>query len=97
MELTYQDFLERKSQLGSVSGFRPSIPDFLFDFQKYLVEWSLLKGRNAIFADCGLGKTPMQLVWADSVVRHENKPVLILTPLAVSASGALDFAPKDGL
>src|ERR1700682_2990480 len=82
----YQDFLERKAQLGSASGFKPLwIPDFLFDFQKYLVEWSILKGRNAVFADCGLGKTPMQLVWADNVVRHTNKPVLILTPLAVSA------------
>jgi hypothetical protein len=42
------------------------------------------QGRAAIFADCGLGKTPMQLVWAENVVRKTNRPVLILTPLAVS-------------
>lgn len=66
-------------------GFDPiEMPGFLFDFQKVIVEWALRKGRAAIFADCGLGKTPMQLVWADNVVRKTNKPVLILTPLAVS-------------
>lgn len=83
--MTYQDFLEKKSQLGSMSGFDPLwMPDAAFDFQKYLIEWSLRKGRAAIFADCGLGKTLMQLAWADNVVRKTNKPVLILTPLAVS-------------
>jgi hypothetical protein len=60
------------------------MPEFLFDFQVHLVEWALRRGRAAIFADCGLGKTPMQLVWAENVVRKTNKPVLILTPLAVS-------------
>lgn len=68
-----------------MSGFRAYvIPDFLFDFQKELVEWALRKGRAALFEDCGLGKTPQQLVWAENVLRHTNKPVLILTPLAVS-------------
>lgn len=82
----YTQFLDRKAQLGGCSGFAPSnVPDFLFDFQGALVDLSIRKGRAAIFADCGLGKTPMQLVWADEIVRHENKPVLILTPLAVSA------------
>ena len=56
----------------------------LFDFQKSLVEWQVRKGRCATFADCGLGKTPMQLTWAQNVVEHTNKPVLILTPLSVS-------------
>lgn len=82
----YQSFLYKKSQLGENDGFTPLwIPDFLYDFQKSLVEWSLLKGRSAIFADCGLGKTPMQLVIADNIVRKTNRSVLILTPLAVSA------------
>jgi hypothetical protein len=82
----YADFLSRKAQLGESQGFDPTwIPDFLFDFQKHLTEWAIKKGRAAIFADCGLGKTPMQLVWAENVVRKTNKPVLILTPLAVSA------------
>jgi len=84
--MDYSQFLERKSQLGGQSGFDPMwTPDFLFDFQRALVEWSLRKGRAAIFADCGLGKTPMQLVWAENVCRHENGRALIVTPLAVSA------------
>jgi hypothetical protein len=83
---TYQQFLADKAQIGRNSGFEPLwIPDFLFDFQKSLCEWSITKGRGAIFADCGLGKTPMQLVWAQNVVQHTNKPVLILTPLSVGA------------
>lgn len=86
MSASYQDFLAAKSQANAGTGFPPLwIPDFLFDFQKALVEWAIEKGRAAIFADCGLGKTPMQLVWAENVVRKTNKPVLILTPLAVSA------------
>lgn len=81
----YTEFLDKKSHLNDDHGFKPLwIPDFLFDFQKYLVDWACKKGRGAIFADCGLGKTPMQLVWAENVVRKTNKPVLILTPLAVS-------------
>lgn len=81
----YAAFLDRKMQLGGNHGFVPVwMPDFLFDFQRALVEWSTVKGRAAIFADCGLGKTPMQLVWAENVVRRTNRPVLIATPLAVS-------------
>jgi hypothetical protein len=84
--IDYEFFLDSKRQSGGMTGFKPtSIPDYLFDFQKYLVDWSLRKGKSAIFADCGLGKTPMQLVWADNVLYHTNRPVLILTPLAVSA------------
>jgi hypothetical protein len=83
--MNYQEFLERKSQLGGNHGFEPLfMPDYLFDFQKYLVEWSIRKGRGAIFADCGMGKTPMQLVWAENICRHTGGKVLILTPLAVS-------------
>jgi len=81
----YRDFIAGKMQLGTNDGFEPLwMPDFLYDFQRHLVDWAIRKGRAAIFADCGLGKTPMQLVWAENVVRHTNKPVLIATPLAVS-------------
>ena len=81
----YAEFIERKTQLGGMHGFEPKwMPEFLFPFQAQLVEWALAKGRGAIFADCGLGKTPMQLVWAENVRQHTGKPVLILTPLAVS-------------
>jgi len=83
--MTYEDFIQSKTQLQGEFGFKPVyMPDFLYAFQKSLVEWSCMKGRSAIFADCGLGKTPMQLVWAQNVIQKTNKPVLILTPLAVS-------------
>lgn len=82
---TYAEFLQRKSQLGGMAGFAPIwMPDFLFDFQRSLVEWAVLKGRSAIFADCGLGKTPMMLAWSENIIRKTNKPVLVLAPLAVS-------------
>src|ERR1035441_6921948 len=75
----YSAFLERKTQWDKDSGFAPLwMPEFPFDFQRAILEWSIRKGRDAIFADCGMGKTPMQLVWAENIVRHTNKPVLIL-------------------
>lgn len=83
--MNYNEFLERKSQIGGMHGFKSLwLPDFLFDYQKYLIDWSLLKGKGATFADTGMGKTPMQLVQAENIVRHTNKNVLILTPLSVS-------------
>ena len=93
---SYVDFIDRKSQLGDMAGFDPLwLPDFLFDFQKALVEWAIRKGRAAIFADCGLGKTPMQLVWAENVVRKTMRPVLILTPLAVAGQTVREAAKFD--
>jgi hypothetical protein len=81
----YADFLATKTQLDAGSGFAPNWePDFLYPFQHALVDWAVRQGRAALFADCGLGKTPMQLVWAENVRRHTGKPVLIVTPLAVS-------------
>jgi hypothetical protein len=83
--MDYAEFLARKAQLGGNHGFKPVwVPEFLFDFQKAIIEWAVLKGRAAIFADCGLGKTPLQLVWSENMVRKTGKRVLILTPLAVS-------------
>lgn len=83
--MNYIEFLENKTQLSGEWGFEPTyLPDCLYDWQAYLVRWALLKGRAALFEDCGLGKTLQMLVWAQNVVQHENKPVLILTPLAVA-------------
>lgn len=80
----YQDFLNNKRQLSGNFGFKPVfMPDYLFDFQKYLVEWALVKGKSAIFADTGLGKTIIQLSYAENIVRKTNKNVLLLTPIAV--------------
>jgi superfamily II DNA or RNA helicase len=85
MNLTYKHFIENKSQSCAMSGFEPTfMPNFLYDFQRSLMEWSVRKGRAAIFADCGLGKTPMQLAWAENIVRKTGKRVLVLTPLAVA-------------
>lgn len=93
----YGEFLRQKSQGGADSGFDPVwMPDFLFDFQRELVEWAVRKGRAAIFADCGLGKTPMGLTWASNVARKTGKPVLYLTPLAV-ASQTVREAEKFGI
>jgi hypothetical protein len=93
----YAEFLDRKSQLGSIDGFDPVwMPDFLFDFQVALLEWAIRKGKAALYCDCGMGKTPMQLVWAENIVRKENARVLILTPLAVSAQ-TIREAEKFGI
>jgi hypothetical protein len=85
MDDSYQDFLDQKLHTGAAHGFEPIwLPPQLFDFQQSLVTWAIRKGRAAIFADCGLGKTAMQLTWAENVARHSGKPVLILAPLAVA-------------
>jgi len=82
---SYEQFLDAKTHVGSQHGFDPIwMPDSLFPFQVALVEWACRKGRAAIFADCGLGKTPMQLAWAENVARKTDGRVLILTPLAVA-------------
>lgn len=60
------------------------MPSSLFDFQQAMVHYGVTKGRAALFEDCGLGKTVQFLTWAQNVVEHANKPVLILTPLAVA-------------
>lgn len=83
--MNYHDFLERKRQLAMGARVPAKVlPSWLFDFQAQLVAWSLERGRAATFADCGLGKTPMQLVWAQNIVEHTNRPVLIIAPLATS-------------
>ncbi len=83
--MTYEEFLKNKQQLSGSFGFDPVfIPDRMFDFQKHITEWALKKGRAGVFADTGLGKTLIQLVIAENVVRKTNGNVLILTPLAVA-------------
>lgn len=95
--MNYQDFIASKQDYGIDSGFDPLwIPDSLFDFQVYLTEWAIRKGRAAIFTDCGTGKTLMQLVWAQNMLQYTNKPGLILTPLAVG-SQTLEEAQKFGI
>lgn len=80
----YNEFLEQKKHLIGDFGFEPNfIPDCAFDFQRHIIEKAVRKGRIAVFADTGLGKTLIQLSIAQNVVNKTNKRVLILTPLAV--------------
>lgn len=85
--MDYKTFLKTKIKKASQSGFdiqESKLNKMLFPFQKFIVKRMLKQGKGAIFADCGLGKTPMQLEWANQIAKHTKKPVLILTPLAVS-------------
>jgi ERCC4-related helicase len=95
--MEYKEFLEQKKHTIGNFGFEPNyIPDISFDFQKYIVEKAVLKGRMAIFADTGLGKTLIQLSIAKNIIQHTNKKVLILTPLAVAFQFILE-AEKLGI
>lgn len=81
----YELFLERKKHTSSNYGIEPKfIPDSLFDFQKYVAEYEIRKGRGAGFLDTGTGKTIIEIVIAVNYVNRTNKPVLIITPLAVA-------------
>ena len=82
--MEYKDFLKTKKKGFVSSGFEATkLNENLFDFQRHIVTIALRKGRFAIFADCGLGKTLMQLSWAQAVYEHTNEKILILAPLAV--------------
>jgi hypothetical protein len=89
----YAEFIDSKTQHGADTGFEPLwTPSEMFDFQALLTGWAVRKGRAAIFADTGLGKTLMQLTWAENVVRKTNRPVLLLTPLAVAGQTVAEAA-----
>jgi len=95
--MQYKEFLESKKHLLGNYGFKSNyIPDMAFDFQKEIINRACLKGRMAVFADTGLGKTLIQLSLAQNVVNHTNKKVLILTPLAVAFQFILE-AEKMGI
>jgi len=97
MTTAYEQFIREKSQHTGGDGFEPvDLPEFLYPFQKHLVEWSLRRGRAAIFADCGMGKTAMELVFGDQCVRKTNRPVLLATPIAVGAQ-MVQEAEKFGI
>lgn len=93
MDERYEQFIRGKSQLDGDFGFEPDyLPDFLFPFQRSLVQWAVRKGRAAVFADCGMGKTLLELVWAWNVYQQTGKPVMIMTPLAVANQFAQEAA-----
>lgn len=83
--MNYKEFLERKKHSAINYGVDAKfIPDAMFDFQKYVTEYAVKKGRCAVFLDTGLGKTLIELAVAANYVQTTNKPVLIITPLAVA-------------
>jgi len=91
--MDYLEFLKSKNATDQSTGFEPSeINPMLFDFQGAIVGWACKRGRAAIFADCGLGKTPMQLEWAKQAPCN----VLILAPLAVTGQ-TIREAEKFGI
>ena len=83
--MSYENFIATKSTTYTPAGFTPSyLPDHLFDFQSAIVEWACKRGRAAIFADTGLGKTAMQTAWAQLVADETEGKVLIVAPLCVA-------------
>jgi superfamily II DNA or RNA helicase len=88
--MNYQDFVATKLERSTPTGIVDAVVEspHLFAFQRDLVQWALRRGRAALFCATGLGKSRMQVTWADAVVKHTGKPVLILAPLAVAAQTA---------
>lgn len=93
----YRSFIKNKRYSDIASGFDAEVSGIgLFDFQEAIVKWALKRGRAAIFADTGLGKTAMQVTWAHEVCKHTGGDVLILAPLCVSQQ-TVDEAAKFGI
>lgn len=91
--MTYDEFIARKERRDPKTGFDIEVVNtHPFDWQKCIIEWACMRGRAAIWADCGLGKTLMQLLWAHHVAEHTSGSVLILTPLAVANQTAREAA-----
>lgn len=98
MSDAYQEFLARKRIVDPMTGIQspPDLPSVMKPHQRDITAWALRRGRAAVFAGTGLGKTLMEITWADAVARHTGKPVLIFAPLAVSAQHVRE-ASKFGL
>jgi hypothetical protein len=83
--MNYTEFLESKKHSSINYGIQPNfLPDQMFDYQKHVSEYAIKKGRCAVFLDTGLGKTIIELTIAKNYIHYTNKPVLIITPLAVA-------------
>ena len=98
--MDYLDFIDSKTKTLEPVGFDvPSewLHPSLFDYQEHIVRMALAKGRFAVFANTGLGKSLMQLVWANCVVKHTGKPILILAPLGVARQTANTESVKWGI
>lgn len=98
MSVSYLQFLERKRRIDPMTGLAnvPALPDAMFAFQRDITSWALRRGRAALFAGTGLGKSFMELAWADAIHRVTGRDILHLAPLAVSAQMARE-ADKFGI
>ena len=96
--MDYETFLQQKAQMDPPTGLvdLPELPDALFPFQRDIVKWALRRGRAAVFAQTGLGKSLMELSWANAIHEATGMDVLILTPLSVAAQMVRE-AHKFGL
>lgn len=95
--MNYDEFIKNKKHTIGEFGFDPVwMPDSAFDFQKFIIEKAVRKGRIGVFADTGLGKTLIQVAIAENIIRKTNGRVLILTPLAV-AFQFIDEANRIGV
>lgn len=92
--MNYQDFIAKKLAAWEPVGFQydGDLGGGLYPHQDALVRWAIRLGRAAIFADTGLGKTRMQLEWADVIANRTNGTILILAPLAVAEQTAEEGA-----
>lgn len=95
--MSYESFVANKLGRHTPTGIAAAtpLPAGLFQHQRALTTWALRRGRAAIFADTGLGKTRMELAWGHAVAQHTGKPVLIITPLAVAQQTAAEGAAMD--
>lgn len=94
--MDYDSFIKTKEFQDVQSGFEPdAINPNLFDFQEAITRWALRRGRAAIFANTGMGKTAMQMAWADAVVDRTGKPVLVVAPLAVAKQSVSEARKFD--
>lgn len=83
--MEYREFLESKRHVSENHGIKCEfLPNSMFDYQRYVCEYAIKKGRCAVFLDTGLGKTLIELTIAKNYIQFTNKPVLIITPLAVA-------------
>jgi hypothetical protein len=95
--MSYEQFIRSKTQHSGGDGFNPSkLPAWMYDYQSALTEWACNRGRSAVFADCGMGKTAIELAFGEQVVKRLNKPVLLATPIAVGAQ-MIEEAAKFGI
>lgn len=85
--MDYNSFLEQKAYIAPPSGLTdiPELNSNLFDYQHDIVTWALKRGKSALFAGTGLGKSLMELAWCDALVKTLGIKCIIFTPLAVAA------------